>query len=120
MTSQPQRDDAVAGAADDALRQSLQHTLRQSDQQSNAGELQALQDRAVAQWALRGASQPLMAAGPWGKLQLAWADRRMQLGAAALVVVMVTGLQLVRTQAEPNVDDLLEPDVLALMAMGEL
>ena len=37
-----------------------------------------------------------------------------------LVVVMVAGLQVVRLHTEPNIDDLLEPDVLALMAMGEL
>ena len=109
-------EDAVHSEADEALRQSLQRAL---DQTESSG-LQPLQDRIVAQWAQRGATTTLVAVGPWRQLQLAWTDRRMQLGAAALVVVMAVGLQLVRTQAEPNVDDILEPDVLALMAMGEL
>ena len=119
MTSQPRRDE-LPNAADDALRQSLQQALRQSDREAKPSELLALQDRVVAQWAQRDAGQSMVAVGPWGRLQLAWADRRLQLGAATLVVVMVAGLQLVRMQAEPNMDDLLEPDVLALMAMGEL
>lgn len=116
MKSPTNREDTVHGTPDAALRQSLQHALAQSD---NSG-LQSLQDRIVAQWAQRGATKNMVAVGPWGRLQLAWADRRMQLGATALVVVMAVGLQLVRTQAEPNMDDILEPDVLALMAMGEL
>lgn len=116
MKSPTNREDAVHGTPDAALRQSLQHSLAQSDN----SDLQTLQDRIVAQWAQRGAVSAMVAIGPWGRLQLAWADRRMQLGAAALVVVMAVGLQLVRTQAEPNMDDILEPDVLALMAMGEL
>jgi len=37
-----------------------------------------------------------------------------------MAVVMVAGLQIVRLQTEPNIDDLLEPDVFALMSMGEL
>jgi hypothetical protein len=110
------REDTVQGVPDEALRQSLKRALVQSD----SSGLQPLQDRIVAQWAQRGATTNMVAVGPWGRLQLAWADRRMQLGAAALVVVMAVGLQLVRMQAEPNVDDILEPDVLALMAMGEL
>lgn len=116
MNSPTNREDAAQGAPDAALRQSLQRALVQS----NSDGLQPLQDRIVAQWAQRGAIETMVATGPWGRLQLAWADRRLQLGAAALVVVMAVGLQLVRTQAEPNVDDILEPDVLALMAMGEL
>lgn len=116
MNSPTNRDDAAQGTPDEALRQSLQRALSQSDD----GGLQPLQDRIVAQWAQRGATTNMVAVGPWGRLQLAWADRRMQLGAAALVVVIAVGLQLVRTQAEPNMDDILEPDVLALMAMGEL
>ena len=110
------REDAVHSETDEAMRQSLQRALVQSD----SSGLQPLQDRIVAQWAQSGATTNMVAVGPWGRLQLAWADRRMQLGAAALVVVMAVGLQLVSTQAEPNVDDILEPDVLALMAMGEL
>lgn len=119
MNSPTNREDAAQGTPDAALRQSLQRALVQS----NSDGLQPLQDRIVAQWAQwaqRGAVEAMVTTGPWGRLQLAWADRRLQLGAAALVVVMAVGLQLVRMQAEPNVDDILEPDVLALMAMGEL
>ena len=116
MNASNSPEDATHSEADEALRQSLQRALVHSD----SGGLQTLQDRIVAQWAQRGAVRAMVATGPWGRLPLAWVDRRMQLGAAALVVVMAVGLQLVRTQAEPNVDDILEPDVLALIAMGEL
>lgn len=116
MNSPSSREDAVRGAPDAALRQSLQRALDQTD----SSGLHALQDRVVAQWARRGTTTAMVALGPLERIQMVWADRRLQLGVAALVVVMATGLQLVRTQAEPNVDDILEPDVLALMAMGEL
>ncbi|MBC7917906.1 MAG: hypothetical protein H7Y28_08860 [Rhodoferax sp.] len=105
-----------ATASDGALRHALQQTLGKSP----SHDLEALQDRVVSQWASRGTNTSLVAAGPIGLIQTAWADRRMLLVAVTMAVVMVAGLQIVRLQTEPNIDDLLEPDVLALMSMGEL
>ena len=114
----PQQDSQTekGTASDAAMRRALQQTLGQAQ----SPDVESLQDRVVAQWAQRGTNTSLVAAGPLGRLQMAWADRRMQLVAVTLVVVMVAGLQVVRLHTEPNIDDLLEPDVLALMAMGEL
>jgi hypothetical protein len=114
----PQQDSQSekGSASDAAMRRALQQTLSQA----HSPDVEALQDRVVTQWAQRGTNTSLVAAGPLGRLQMAWADRRMQLVAVTLVVVMVAGLQVVRLHTEPNIDDLLEPDVLALMAMGEL
>jgi len=103
-------------ASDAALRHALQQTLGKSP----SHDLEALQDRVMSQWASRGINTSLVAAGPVGLIQKAWADRRMLLVAVTMAVVMMAGLQIVRLQTEPNIDDLLEPDVLALMSMGEL
>jgi len=103
-------------ASDAALRRALQQTLGKSP----SHDLEALQDRVVSQWASRGISTSFVAAGPIGLIQTMWADRRMPLVAVTMAVAMVAGLQIVRLQTEPNIDDLLEPDVLALMSIGEL
>ena len=103
-------------ASDAALRHALQQTLGKSP----SHDLEALQDRVMSQWASRGINTSLVAAGPVGLIQKAWADRRMLLVAVTMAVVMMAGLQIVRLQTEPNIDDLLEPDVLALMSIGEL
>ena len=116
MNSPIRHKDTAPGAADEAMRQSLQKALGQTDRSG----LQTLQDHIVAQWAQRSSNRNIVGVGPLGRLQLVWVERRMQLSAATLVVVLMAGLQLVRTHAEPNIDDLMEPDVLALMAMGEL
>jgi hypothetical protein len=53
-------------------------------------------------------------------LQLGLHSVRVQVVLLALVMVAVLGWQSLRSHADTSVDDLLEPDVLALMAMGEL
>ena len=101
---------------DTQLRQNLQASLAQSP----ADGLNDLQARVMAQWTLRTASSQPVAGGTGGVLELGLHSVRGQAVLLALVMVAVLGWQSLRSHADTSLDDLLEPDVLALMALGEL
>lgn len=107
---------APARGTDAQLRQSLRDALAQSP----ADGLHDLQARVMAQWSLRTATADPLVGGAGGVLELGLYSVRVQAVLLALVVVAVLGWQSLRNHADTSPDDLLEPDVLALMALGEL
>jgi hypothetical protein len=120
--------------ADDALRAALRASVQAPEADTTA--LLAMQDRILAQWATRQAAQATNTApgliktgGSSGSGALAGLQdgsphkqRQWQLSAgfAALALLLVVAFQATQTGRDTNMDDLLEPDVLALIAMGEL
>jgi hypothetical protein len=102
--------------SDAQLRQTLQETLAQSP----ADGLNDLQARVMAQWTLRTATADPVAGGIGGILHLGLHSVRVQVVLLALLMAAVLGWQAVHNRADTSLDDLLEPDVLALMALGEL
>jgi len=108
---------APTRGTDAQLRQTLQESLAQSP----ADGLNDLQARVMAQWTLRTAAtaDPVVGGGG-GVLQLGLHSVRVQVVVLALVMVAVLGWQSLHNHADTSLDDLLEPDVLALMALGEL
>jgi hypothetical protein len=108
--------ESAPASADAALRRAMQGALAQSDSDG----LEDLQGRVLAQWEMR--SIPALATGDaaGGTLRWGFTRRDFQLLAAGLVVLVAVGWQVLHMQSEAPMDDLLEPDVLSLMAMGEL
>ena len=112
VNSQP---DPACGA-DTQLRQTLRDALAQTTDDG----LDKLQARVMAQWTLRTVTAEPVAGGAGGVLQLGLHSVRVQVVLLALVVATVLGWQALHIRADPTWDDLLEPDVLSLMALGEL
>lgn len=102
--------------SDAQLRQTLQASLAQTP----ADGLNDLQARVMAQWTLRTATAEPVVGGAGGILQLGLHSVRVQVVLLALVMGLVLGWQSLRGHSDTSLDDLLEPDVLALMALGEL
>lgn len=97
---------------DQALRTAMQRSLAQSPSQG----LDGLQARALAQWGEHGRHPPALTLGTsaaWRMHPRAWLA-----GAAALVAVALL-LQPV-TAPDPALDELLQPDLLSLISLGEL
>ena len=102
--------------SDAQLRQSLQASLAQSP----ADGLNDLQARVMAQWTQRTATADPVVGGTGGILHWGLHLVRIQVVLLALLLAAVLGWQAVHNRADTSLDDLLEPDVLALMALGEL
>lgn len=101
---------------DAQLRQTLQDALSQSP----GDGLHDLQARVMAQWTLRTATAGPVAGGAGGVMHLGLNSLRVQVVLLTLVMVAVLGWQALHNRADTSLDDLLEPDVLSLMALGEL
>ena len=98
----------------------LRKTLQDALAQSPGDGLNDLQARVMAQWTLRTATKEPVVAGTGGILQLGLHSLRVQVVLLTLVLAAVLGWQSLRNHSDNSLDDLLEPDVLALMALGEL
>lgn len=105
-----------AGAQrDQSLRQQLQSSLRDA----RAGDTQALQARVLTQWRQARPHQLVPAgAGPAATLRAAW--RQHPLLWTGAVLLLALGLWLLRPAQDPALDELMQPDVLSLISMGEL
>lgn len=103
--------------ADRALRQSL----RQALEQPPTDDLQTLQARALQQWRLHAAPPAPAPHGPLAVLQAGWRQHPL-LFKGTLLALGLAGLLLAKPWAtpDPGIDELLQPDVLWLMTMGEL
>lgn len=104
--------------SDQALRQHLRASLSTPPDR----ELGALQARALAQWRLRTAVQPAPHHGPLAVLQAGW-RQHPALWSGAVVALGLATLLIAKPwtpAADPTLDELLQPDVLSLMADGEL
>lgn len=110
--SNPQQRDSQG---DQALRQRLMAGL--DDPASD--DTQALQARVLAQWR-QSRSQQIVAAGtgPAATLRAAWREHPLRWTGAVLLLAL--GLWLLRPAQDPAMDELMQPDVLSLISMGEL
>jgi hypothetical protein len=107
-------EEQAAQSPDETLRLSMHHAVATHD----ARALDALHGRVIAQWEMRTARHVVGNGGRAAALMSGLRSRRLQWSVMALVLAL--GLQGLRTASEPSLDDLLEPDVLSLMALGEL
>ena len=115
MNSQPPRTDATDH--DEALR----HALHRSLQDTPAGNHAALQDRILAQWQQRqAATAPVLAAAHGGDVG---GSRSARLGwwwlAGGLVLAAVLALGWSQ-RVDPALEELMQPDVLSQIGLGEL
>ena len=113
---------------DGVLRGALRFSVTAPPSPAEQATLDALQNRILAEWAARQPASVAMGNGATGastgflarvlgRFNGQW---QLQLGFAALAFMVLMAVQITQSGREPNIDDLLEPDVLALMAMGEL
>lgn len=114
----------------DALRSALRASVAAPPAPAEHIALDALQSRILAQWVARQPAHVALGNSTTGAsnatkfLSSMFRPTRhqwqLQLGFAALALMVLLAVQATQFGREPNIDDLLEPDVLALMAMGEL
>lgn len=115
MNTDPKMSDASPPDA------ALRHALRASVTASTHAP-DGLQERVLAQWRLRYAETEMQLASdvPGAVAHAGWFSRRVQWRVLAGVVVLVVVAQLMHHQSQKSMDDLLEADVLSLIAVGEL
>ncbi|WP_300653400.1 hypothetical protein [Hydrogenophaga sp.] len=104
-------DETPDTAADLALRTAMRRSLADSPAQG----LDDLQAKAMAQWRQHAQVDPVVALGSsagWHALPRTWALAALALAAAALL--------LLNTAPDPAMDELMQPDVLSLISLGEL
>jgi len=101
--------------------QQLRERLREGLAQTPAAGLGALEARALEQWRQRTAAQQHRPTGPLAVLQAGWRQHPALCGSALLALGLAALLVLKPWAApDPALDELLQPDVLSLMAAGEL
>ena len=103
-------------ASDAALRERLRASLSETP----GTELQALEERVMAQWQLRGGAAGPVPQGRGGVLALGERARALLVGVTILAMVAALGLQQMQKNSRAAIDDLAEPDVLSLISLGEL
>lgn len=105
-------------SADD---QSLRQNLRDALARSPADGLETLESRTLEQWRLRGFTVRHNPTGPLAVLQAGWRQHPAMWSGALLALALAAMLVLKPwAQPEPGIDELMQPDVLSLMALGEL
>lgn len=106
-----------ASADDQRLRQSLRDALARSP----ADGLEALESRTLEQWRLRSAAGQHRHTGPLAALQAGW-RHHPALWSGMLLALGLAALLLLKpwAQPDPGIDELMQPDVLSLIAIGEL
>ena len=104
--------------SDAQLKQRLRDTLTRSPGE----DLAELEARAIAQWQQRtAAAQPVVHAGPLATLQAGWRGHpRVWSGTLMALVIAALLWSKPWVPAEPGIDELMQPDVLSLITMGEL
>jgi hypothetical protein len=108
---------------DAAADRRLQQALRELPVPAQPERLAALQAQVLAQWqASHGAAAEAQAHGAQGgRLVLAGGGRRRWLlGSAMVLGGLALGLGLWLKQPDPALEELLQPDVLSQMAIGEM
>jgi len=114
--------DVPPSADDEALKGALRGAL--SDQP--AADTDALAQRVLAQWADAHAQAaapalPVVAgAGRSAVLGAALWRRKLWLGMASLAVVVLVGTAVLLLRPDPALEELMQPDVLSQMAIGEM
>ena len=118
----PAPDRPTPAGADSNLRQRMQDALAQScaREQPSVQQQGALQSRVMAQWRQRTASGTTAVNEPVASLRRALTKRPLQMGLASLALVAVVGLPTAWLRGDPALEELMEPDVLSLITLGEL
>jgi hypothetical protein len=100
--------------------QQLRERLREGLAQAPSDGLETLEARALEHWRQRTAAQ-VSHRGPRAVLQAGW-HQHPALVSGALLALALAALLLIKPWAQPDpvLDELLQPDVLSLMAAGEL
>ncbi len=101
--------------------QQLRERLREGLAQAPSEGLQTLEARALEHWRQRTAAQAHQHRGALAVLQAGW-RQHPALVSGALLALGLAALLLLKPWAQPDpaLDELLQPDVLSLMAAGEL
>lgn len=100
----------------------LKHSLREALARSPDEGLAALEARTMVQWQQRtSAAPPLVHAGPLATLQAGWREHPV-VWSGTLMALVLAALLWSKPWAptEPGIDELMQPDVLSLITMGEL
>jgi len=116
--TQPNTPEHDPDSADDQrLRQSLRDALARSSTEG----LQALESRALEQWRQRTTAAPHRHTGPIAALQAVWHHHPARYS-GMLLALGLAALLLFKPWAPPDpaIDELMQPDVLSLIAIGEL
>lgn len=106
---------------DEALRRAMCEAL-QTDASGLAAGSAALQARVLAQWRQRhgqplGVAQPVLAGGPARR----GGGQGARLGLVLGTLVVALALALVWSKRpDPSIDELMQPDVLSQIGLGEL
>ena len=114
------RPDPSQNADDEALRLALRE-LPPSLAGAEADVLGALSARVLAQWAERHGN-PNTHAQPGGAvlaMPRPW-RRRLWVGTAGLAAAAVVATAVLVTRPDPALEELMQPDVLSQMAIGEM
>jgi hypothetical protein len=100
----------------------LKHSLREALARSPDEGLAALEARAMAQWQQRSSGAPhVVHAGPLATLQAGWREHPVVWSGTLMALVLAALLwSKPWAPAEPGIDELMQPDVLSLITMGEL
>ena len=114
MTSGSDGTSPRAADADDALRAAMRAALSSGSD----ADLAPLQSRVLAQWRMRTATASLATPLGGGVAGLRQHPRLLALAALALAVALAGTVYLKR--GDPALDELIEPDVLSLIMIGEL
>jgi len=102
-------------AADATLRAALQ-ALPMAD----AASVDALSARVMAQWQQRrGHTGAAVHQGGQTLAARLW-QRRLWVGSASLVAVAAVATAVLVTRPDPSIEELMQPDVLSQMAIGEM
>lgn len=104
-------EDTVDTGSDDALRASMQRALAST----TSPGLEGLQARAMAEWRAHMRADPSLSLGATA----GWRAHPRRWGLAVLALA-VAGLLLLKAAPDPAQDELLQPDVLSLISLGEL
>ncbi|MES2972146.1 MAG: hypothetical protein V4757_00985 [Pseudomonadota bacterium] len=117
MKHRPERPrDAAVDRQDSSLRAAMHAGLPPPP----AGELDALQSRIIAQWQMRAAFPA--DAGPQASsvLGLRGLKRRMVMLLVTTAVLATVATAALWRGTDPAMEELLEPDVLSLISLGQL
>jgi hypothetical protein len=109
----PSSHDKVQGEA-------LRERLREALAQPTAGHDQVLEGRILEQWRQRTAAQVIRSQGPLAVLQVRWRQHPALWSSTLLALGLVIVLMKPWVQPDPALDELLQLDVLSLMAAGQL
>ena len=101
---------------------SLKHALQTLPAAAANSELDSLGQRVLDDWHARyaGGDAVHAATAPGATLGARLWQRRVWVGSAGLAAVAVVATAVLMTQPDPALDELLQPDVLSEMAIGEM